>query len=116
MVAGNLLKMFVPEFWTPFCTRVSDFKSLCRLFFDLVLILCTELLVGNRDSLFATNFIKEYIYCEAVVRIPSSLNRFLHDVLEFTPQMSLITRFCTLKTFAWFDELPQNMIPYDIIE
>jgi hypothetical protein len=56
------------------------------------------------------------MYWEANVKIFNSLNTGLQDSSCFIPNIILIAFFCKRKIFLASDELPQNSIPYLIIE
>jgi hypothetical protein len=48
--------------------------------------------------------------------ISSFLNKPLQDALGFAPDKILITLFCSLRTLQLSAALPQNIIPYLMIE
>jgi hypothetical protein len=49
-------------------------------------------------------------------RIPKLLNNGLQESLFLLPIIVLIILFCILKALTLADELPQNIIPYDMME
>jgi hypothetical protein len=44
------------------------------------------------------------------------VNRFLHEVLDFTPAIMLTVLFCKANILLLLGELPQKIIPYLIME
>jgi hypothetical protein len=49
-------------------------------------------------------------------KIYNLLTRLLHEFLGLTPAINLTIFFCKVNIFLMFDELPQKIIPYFIIE
>ena len=56
------------------------------------------------------------MYREGNGRILRLLNSFLHESLLPLPIIILIILFCILKTLELGAELPQKIMPYEIIE
>ena len=52
------------------------------------------------------------MYCEGNGKIPSLINKFLHDSLLRQPIIILIILFCSLNILTLLADCPQNIIPY----
>jgi hypothetical protein len=58
------------------------------------------------------NLIRGSMYCEGSGRIPSELNKGLHDVLVFEPVMILPIFFWSWKTLLLSVEVSEKIMPY----
>jgi len=63
-----------------------------------------------------TNRRRKKIYREGTGRILRLINSFLHEFLLLLPIIILIIPFCILKTLELVAELPQKIMPCEIIE
>jgi len=63
-----------------------------------------------------TNQRRKKIYREGNGRILGLVNSFLHESVLLLPIIILIILFCILKTLELGAQLPQKIMPYEVIE
>jgi hypothetical protein len=81
-----------------------------------VLIEWLSELVVKSSIFLATYTASNNIYCDWTGRIFTSLNKLQHEVLLWEFVIILMTLFCNLNTSSVSVELPQNIMPYVVIE
>ena len=110
---GRLLKIFIPEKYTPFWNADRFAVGKCRSFCYLVGILWTVAFIINSSLFLTTNIIKEYMYCDGSGRMFNILSNFWHEVLLL---IFIIIFLWILNIALLLFDIPQNIILYDNIE